>query len=255
MSNPTSVIVTETRAPEADASTDHNETTSTSNEGVGESGVQAPTGEQTSPENNTNSSATGDTGEGTEKAPAGFDDLDAANREIVRLRREAKAARLNAKETAAEEGRADVIGKIAEALGITPATGDGSSEETSTPSTVEELTARVTEIEAQAAARAAELEAELATTRKEATVIKTAAVLGVDVDRLLDSRSFMTALTAATDDVAITELVATTVEANPLLKGAPATPAITKTSPETRTDQRPTLSLAEQMRANLRAGR
>lgn len=134
-----------------------------------------------------------------------WEDPKAAQAEIERLRREAGAARTNAKAQAAEDARKEVTQSIAKALGLV-------EDEASDPA---KLTESLTT--AQADAKRA---------RVELAVFRNAGTAGGDPAALLDSSSFLTSLAAIdpSDSEAVSAAIQAAVMANPRLGAAPAEP-------------------------------
>lgn len=166
--------------------------------------------------------------------PGGLpDDPDTLKAEIARLRRENGAARTNAKQTAADEARAELAQQIGKALGLVE------DEQVDPTELTQQLTA------SQGAARQAQVE--LAVFR---------AAVGSDADpaALLDSRSFLekVAQIDPSDADAITAAIAEVVTANPRLGKAP-TPGM-KPNPAQGRSASPPLGLSDQIAAASKAG-
>jgi hypothetical protein len=119
--------------------------------------------------------------------PKGFDDLEAANAEIARLRKENAKDRIDAKTKAADEARTALVTDLAKALGITQA------EEVTVESLQEQLTGKTGELTAaQEAAK---------TAATQVAILRAAAAANADPDLLLDSTRFQATLA----DVDITD--------------------------------------------------
>ena len=145
-----------------------------------------------------------------QQAPAGGEDIASlpawAQKQISDLRAENAKDRTNAKATAAEEAKNNLIQEIGKALGLVT---DGDQ----TP-TAEQLTAQL----ASSTTAAADAQRELA-------VFKAAAsVPGADASTLLDSRTVLTAIKDITPDdtAALKAAIEKALTDNPRLKHAPA---------------------------------
>lgn len=148
----------------------------------------------------------------TGQPPAGepWDDPAKARAEIERLRREAGAARVTAKQQAADEERERLLKLLS-----------GNSPEPQTP---EQLAQQLAEARTQGTAA----QQQAADTARELAVLRTAQRLGANGDALLDSRAFMATIGAL--DTADPAALATAVEqhltaaltANPALRAGPA---------------------------------
>lgn len=144
-------------------------------------------------------------------APVDIDSLPVNVQQLIKKTRgEAAAARTGAKEKAAAEAREQLLGQIAEALGMKEAPPDAAT-----------LAAQLEH--ADTAANSALLELD---------VYRTALRLGADAERLLDSMAFRTAVDALEDgdgfDAALKALIGQRLEADPGLRiggPPPATPS------------------------------
>jgi hypothetical protein len=149
--------------------------------------------------------ATAPAAEPTEPAKANvWDSPESAKAEIERLRRENGAARTNAKQTAADEARAELAQTIGKALGLVK------DDETADPAKLIE--------QAQADKAAAQ------SARVELAVFKAASAVGGDPAALLDSASFLAKVASLdpSDTSAVTAAIQEAVAANPRLGAAPA---------------------------------
>lgn len=142
-----------------------------------------------------------------EQAPKAnvWDDPKAAEAEILRLRKENGAERVNAKQAAADEARKELANTIGKALGLV-------EDETIDP-------AKLTESLTQSQAEAKQARVELA-------VFRNAATAGGDPAALLDSSSFLASLASVdpSDSAAVTAAIQSAITANPRLGAAPAEP-------------------------------
>lgn len=134
-----------------------------------------------------------------------WDSPDAAKAEIERLRRENGAARTNAKQTAADEARAELAQTIGKALGLV---------KDDAPVDPAKLTEQITA--AQADAKKAQVAL---------AVYQNAGPAGADPLALLDSASFQAKVASLdpSDTAALTAAIQEAVTANPRLGAAPAT--------------------------------
>jgi hypothetical protein len=141
-------------------------------------------------------------------APVDIESLPANVQNLIKkARSEAASARVTAKEKAAQEAREQLLGQIAEALGL---------EEP--PLDPAELAGQLESTRSDAAAARLELD-----------VYRTALKLGADADKLLDSMAFRTAVDDLPDDLpdenfsdALKELIRQRVDADPSLRLAAA---------------------------------
>lgn len=134
-----------------------------------------------------------------------WDDPKAAEAEILRLRKENGAERVNAKQTAADEARKELANTIGKALGLV-------EDETIDP-------AKLTESLTTAQREAKQARVELA-------VFRNAATAGGDPAALLDSSSFLASLAAVdpSDSAAVSAAIQSAIAANPRLGAASADP-------------------------------
>lgn len=130
----------------------------------------------------------------------------AAKAEIEKLRRENGAARTTAKQTAADEARAEFAQSIGKVLGLVK------DDEPVDPA---ELTKQVGSSQAEAKQARVEL-----------AVFRNAATAGGDPAALLDSSSFLASLASVdpSDSTAVTAAIQSAITANPRLSAAPADP-------------------------------
>jgi hypothetical protein len=133
-------------------------------------------------------------------------DPEAARAEIEKLRKENASARVNAKQTAAEEARAQLTQEFGKILGLV---------KDDAPVTPEHLTEQLTS--AQTAAKAAALEL---------AIYKTAATAKADPAALLDSRAFLDKVAGLdpTDSTALAAAISEATTANPRFKVTQAAP-------------------------------
>jgi len=151
------------------------------------------------------------------------EDVESLQKRIKMLTAENAKNRIAAKEAAAQEARDQLAKDVLKALGIA----NEDDAPTDPAKLVEQLTAE-NKAKETAAAKAAD---ELADLQKERQAERIARRLGADVDSLIDSRTFATALSkldGAADDLAaqITALVEKTLADHPKYKaGGPVPPA------------------------------
>lgn len=153
------------------------------------------------------SDTTQDEGETTPK-PAGEETspeltIDDYKKIVSDLRKEAGKERVNAKKSAADEARNEVLDEVAKALGLKD------TEKPTVESLQTTLTAKDTEL--------AEAQTERDRARVELAVLRAAGPAKADADLLLDSQSFRESLADLdlSDTNAITEAVKTWVKDNP----------------------------------------
>lgn len=130
-------------------------------------------------------------------------------KEIRELRRE-NASRRTANKAAREDAEADLVDKLAAALGL----------KKDTKPTVESLT---NDIAASETARA-KAEAEALTARREVAALRAATAAGANGDALLDSRAFAAKLAEINPDdtEAVSAAVKAALDANPTLRASQA---------------------------------
>lgn len=124
---------------------------------------------------------------------------------IADLRKRAGAARTTAKAKAADEARTELLGQISQALGLQEAPAD--------PAALADQLASTRLAEASA--------------RLELDVYRTAQRMGVDGERLLDSRRFADAVDALPDegfDAALKQLITEWADKDPSLRGGGPAP-------------------------------
>lgn len=145
----------------------------------------------------------------TAPAPAAkdpWDDPAAAKAEIDKLRKENASARVNAKQTAAEEARAALTQEFGKILGLV---------KDDNPVTPEHLSQQLTEAQSTAA-----------NTARELAIFKAAADAKADANALLDSRAFLTKVAGIdpTDTAALAAAISEATTSNPRFKVTQAAP-------------------------------